>query len=118
MTTKTKINKKMKNKTNPTVAQAIFLAKKNNMIKLATLLSRSSKRRVEINLDKIESCKKETVIVPGKVLSLGEIKTKHKVYAMAYSERAKEKLKKAGCEVKMLIDALRENKKLDGEIIE
>lgn len=118
MTTKTKINQKMKKKTNTLVAQAIFLAKKNNMLKIAALLSRSSKQRVEINLDKINSAKNNIVIVPGKVLSLGEIKTKHKVYAMAYSEKAEEKLKSAGCEVKMLIDLLKENKKIEGEIIE
>ena len=118
MSSKTQINKNMNRKTNNVLAEAIFLAKKNNLIELATKLSLPVRKRIEVNLDKINKIKNETVIIPGKVLSGGEITRKCKVYAMAFSKTAEEKLKKAGCETEKLIKALRTNKKINGEIID
>jgi len=118
MSSKTQINKNMKRKTNTILAEAIFLAKKNNLIELATKLSLPSRGRVEVNLDKINKSKNETVIIPGKVLSGGEVTRKCKVYAMAFSKTAEEKLKKAGCETEKLIKVLKANKKINGEIVD
>lgn len=107
----------MKRKTNSILAEAIFTAKRNNLIDLATQLALPTRKQVEVNLDKINQSKAEIVIVPGKILSGGEMTRKCKVYAIKYSKTAEEKLKKAGCEIGKLAKALKEDKKLKGEII-
>ena len=117
MISKTKISKRMKKKTDPQLAEAIFLAKKNDSIELARALSISTRKQVRINLEKIEKVKEDVIIVPGKVLGKGEIKKKAKVYALKFSENAENKLKKAGCEFKTISQALKENNKLKGKIL-
>jgi len=116
-TSKNKINQRMNEKTNTYLAEAIFIAKKNNLIEIARALSISTRRQAKINLTRINEAKKDIVIIPGKVLSSGEINRKLKVYALGFSENAKIKLKKAGCEFKNILDVLKQNKKIDGEII-
>jgi len=111
------INQRMNQKTNSYLAEAIFIAKKNNLIEIARALSISTRKQSKINLTKINEAKKDTVIIPGKVLSSGEINKKLKVYALGFSEKAKVKLKKAGCEFKNILDVLKQNKKIEGEII-
>jgi ribosomal protein L18E len=117
MTNKTKINRKMKRKTNTVLVETIFLAKKADLLELANKLAGSTKKHAAVNLNKINDSKKDVIIVPGKVLSLGEIKKKCRVYALSYSETAKEKLKAAGCETKTILEGLKESKKLEGELI-
>jgi large subunit ribosomal protein L18e len=107
----------MKKKTNPVLAETILIAKKNNLVELAAAISVSARKLAAINLDKINESKAEVVIIPGKVLSGGEIKRKCKVYALGFSKLAEEKLKKAGCEAEKLSKVLKTNKKLTGEII-
>jgi len=116
-TSKNIINQRMNQKTNSYLAEAIFIAKKNNLIEIARALSVSTRRQAKINLTRINEAKKDTVIIPGKVLSSGEISKKVKVYALGFSEKAKIKLKKAGCEFKNILDVLKQNKKVEGEII-
>ena len=107
----------MRKKTNIYLAEAIFIAKKNNLLEIASALSMSTRQQAKVSLTKINESKKDTVIIPGKVLSSGEIKKKLRVYALGFSEKAEEKLKKAGCEIKNIIDVLKQNKKVEGEII-
>lgn len=114
---KTQINERMAKKTNPYLAQAIFLAKKNNLIEIAQALSVPTRMQAKVNLDQINKSKSDVVIVPGKVLSMGEISKKIKVYSIGISEKANEKLKKAGGEHKFIWEALKDNNKLKGEII-
>jgi len=116
---KRKINEKMKNKTNPILAQAIFISKKHQP-ELAKELSKPTRKQAKVNVGRLNEAKSSEVIIPGKVLSLGEINKKLKVYALGYSETAKEKLKKAGCEIKTIIEglkSLKKGEKLKGEII-
>ncbi len=107
----------MKSKTNPEVAEAIFLAKKNNLKELANALSMPSRLQAKVNINDINKAKGDTVIVPGKVLSIGEPEKKLKVYALGFSEKAIVKLKAKGCECKTILEALKENSKIKGEII-
>lgn len=113
---KTKINSVMKNKNNTYLAETIYLARKGN-IELASLLAVPSRQRIEINIDKLNEAKTDKVIVPGKVLASGDVNKKMTVYALSFSENAKEKLKKAGCTAILLLDALKKDSKLKGEII-
>ena len=107
----------MKKKTNALLAEAIFLAKKNKLDELASAIAVPTRMQAAVNLDKLNNVKSEIIIVAGKVLSSGDIKKKVKVYALAFSERAEEKLKKAGCETVKILDALRKGEKIKGEII-
>lgn len=106
----------MRHKTNPYLAELLFLTKKNNQ-EIGSLIAVPSRQRIEVNIDQLNEAKGKEVVVPGKVLSSGNIDKKITVYAMAFSEQAKEKLKKAGCDAILLIDALRKNPKLKAEII-
>jgi large subunit ribosomal protein L18e len=114
---KTKVNQRMRKKSNSILAETIFLAKKNKLLPLASALSVPARKQSSVNISRINNAKNEVVIVPGKVLSDGEIEKKVKVYALNFSEKAKEKLKKAGCEYKTLLEALKKGEKLNGEIM-
>lgn len=65
-------------------------------LRIAELLSRTRKNRVEVNLKKIDKYSEdgEIIIVPGKVLGVGNINKKIKLYAYKYSFNAMEKLRK------------------------
>ena len=106
----------MKKKTDSELAEAIYLAKKSNH-ELAAAISVPTRNQAKVNIDKIAKSGKEVLIVPGKVLSLGEIDKKVKVYALRFSAVASEKLKKAGCETKKIIDALHAGEEIKGEIL-
>jgi large subunit ribosomal protein L18e len=114
MISKTKINKRMKNKRNPTLAEAIFIAKKNNNLDLAKKLSRSTRKHAAINLSELSELKEDKVIIVGRILGGGEIKKKMSVYALGFSSQAKEKLAKAGCETKTIYEEIKKNPKLSG----
>ena len=106
----------MKKKTNPELAEAIYLAKKTNS-ELASAISVPTRQQAKINLEDIEKSKETTVIVPGKVLSLGEVSKKIKVYALGFSANAKAKLDKAGCETKTIFEALKAGEQIKGKIL-
>lgn len=109
---KTKIDNQAQRKFNPELVETIRLAKKNEKwINIASILSSSRRNKISINLDKINSEVKEgiTLVIPGKVLSLGEINKKCKIVAFSYSEKAKEKLKKAGCGVLSIREEIKKN---------
>ncbi len=107
---KTKIEKQTKKKSNPELVETIRLAKKHEKwLEVAGVLSTPRRKKIEINLDKI----KEDSIVPGKVLSGGEA-TKHKVVAFSFSEKAKEKILKAGGKAINIIEEIKQNPEMKG----
>ncbi len=119
MLSKTKINERMKKKTNSILVETMLLAKKTDQ-KLASALAVPTRNYARVNLDRLNRTKSDAVIIPGKVLSGGEIGKKLKVYALGFSENAGQKLKKAGCECKTILDALKSLKKgekMKGELI-
>jgi len=65
--------------------------------RVATELSRATRQRRVVNLDRINKHGKEneTVVVPGKVLSGGNLNKKVTIAAWQFSEKAKEKIKDA-----------------------
>ncbi len=65
--------------------------------RLADDLSRTTRQRREVNLYRINNAKEgETAVVPGKVLSKGDLNKKTTVAAFRFSEKAKEKINKTG----------------------
>ena len=117
MKSKSKIEQQLQKKRNPELVETIILSKKNpKWLEVASILSGSTRKQSSVNLDEIEKQSKagETIVVPGKILSLGEIKKRVNVAALGFSARAKEKLLKANCQVKLLKDEIKKNKDAKG----
>ena len=79
----------MQRKTNPALARAIYLAKKKNLVEIAEALSKAKRSQIKINLTSLNNSKNSKVIVPGKILSSGNINKKLEVAAFSYSGKAK-----------------------------
>lgn len=75
---------------------------------LAKYLSKPKNSQVVINLTRLSRTTKEgqTVVIPGKLLSMGNISHKLTVYAYKASDSAKAKLEAAGCSLHNFDDLL------------
>ena len=116
---KTKIERKLKRKTKPELVKTILLAKKqkaNLWLEIAKLLSMPKRKQIKVNLDKIEkqTTEGDTVIVPGKVLSSGNVSKKIIVCAFAFSQEAIEKLKKSKSEIVTIAEEIKKNPNAQG----
>ena len=117
MKSKTLIDKQLKRKTNPELVETLIKGKKNEKwLEVLGNLSGPRRKRIDMNLkeinDKVESGDK--IVIPGKVLSQGEIGKKIKISALNFSEKAKEKLLKAGCEVNSILEEIKSNPSAEG----
>jgi len=76
-------------------------------------LSKPSRQRRTVNLYKINRYAKdgETVIIPGKVLSLGELDKKVNVVALSFSAEARQKIIDAKGETLSINELLQKNPK-------
>ena len=95
---------KRANPTNPELIDTIRLLKKTSKEndvriwrKVAEHLSRTKRRRIAVNLSRINRYTRagETVAVPGKVLAAGAVDHSVTVTAVAFSEKAVTKIRKA-----------------------
>jgi ribosomal protein L18E len=109
---KTKIEKRMRKKTNADLAEAIINLKKTNP-SAAKKLSMPVRKYDNINIGALDS-QKGDLFVAGKVLSLGEVNGKKKIVAVGFSEKAREKIKKAGGEAVLIFDEIKKNPNLKG----
>jgi len=107
-------------KTNPTLITLINELKKHaNENKaqiwkdIAIRLEKSSSNWPVVNLGKINRfiSEKETALIPGKVLSDGELTKKVTIAAWSFSEKAQEKIKKAGGKHISIEDLMKHNPK-------
>jgi large subunit ribosomal protein L18e len=114
MISKTKIENRKKRKTNLELVSTINFAKKNHLIHIAKKLSTPRRKRKEINLDELNLIKGNSILFAGRVLGHGEIRRKINISAIGFSKQAKEKLKKAGCDVKTIKQEIENNPKLSG----
>jgi len=117
MKSKTQIEKQMQKKNNSELVETLMNAKKKDKwIEIAGIISGPRRKRINLNLDEInnQAKEKEKIIVPGKVLSQGEINKKIKVIALGFSEKAKEKLKKSGCEFSNILTEIKSNPSAEG----
>ena len=112
MKTKTKIEKQLQKKRNPKLVKTIIASKKNKAwIGIGSILSSPRRKKLNLNLKEIneKADLKKTILVPGKVLSLGELDKKIKIVALAFSEKAKEKILKSGGEVLSILEEIKKN---------
>lgn len=117
MKSKTKISKQTQRKNNSELVETIFLAKKNKeWINVASELSKPRRLIKNMNLEEIDKQTKEgeSVIIPGKVLSKGDLNKKIKVIALSYSENARQKLLNNKNEINYIIDEIKKNPNASG----
>jgi large subunit ribosomal protein L18e len=119
MKSKTLIEKQLKKKNSPELVSTIIDAKKtgeNFWVGIASILCSSSRTRSRINLEKInkETKQGEKVVVPGKILSLGELDKKVTIIALSFSKEAIDKIKKSKSEYKYILEEIKENPKAQG----
>ena len=105
-------------KTNPALQSLIQELKKQSNEKDVMLWKDIAKRLEKplrnwpvVNLDRIEKNikEKETALIPGKVLSDGTITKKVSIAAWSFSEKAKEKIKKAGGKTLTINELMKNN---------
>ena len=114
---KTKIETQLRKKNNPELVETIIASKKNSgWISVASILSGSKKNRKDVNLSDINNKTKqgEKIVIPGKVLSQGNVDKKIKIIALGFSEKAREKLNKAGCEISNISEEIKSNPSAKG----
>ncbi len=111
------------NPTGPTSVQTRMLvrflrkaAKDNNSPiwrYVADLISKPRRKRVEVNLYRIDRVASEgdTILVPGKLLGVGRMNKRVTVAAWKYSKSALEALERSGCEAITIPDLVRRNPK-------
>jgi len=114
---KSLIEKQSQRKGNIELVETIIAAKKHKeWLKVAHILSGPRRKMININLSEInkKAQEKDIVIVPGKVLSQGEIEKKVKVVALNFSEKAKEKLLKSKIESSSILNEIKKNPEAKG----
>lgn len=106
--------------TNPYLRKLIIFlerASKKNNAKIwkyvAELLNRPRRKKIGVNLYKINKYTKdgEIALVPGKVLSIGEINKDIKIAAWRFSKLAELKLKKKNIEYMSIEELVKKNPK-------
>jgi large subunit ribosomal protein L18e len=80
---------------------------------IALRLEKPSRNWSEVNLDRISKYtgEKETAIIPGKVLSTGDLTKKVKIAAWSFSDKSLDKIKKAGGKHMSIEELLKSNPK-------
>lgn len=105
-------------KTNPALNSLIHELKKQASEKNANIwkdiairLEKPSRSWAEVNLNRISKHinDKETALIPGKVLSTGELTKKVSIAAWSFSEKAEEKIKKAGGKTLTIQEIMKSN---------
>ncbi len=92
-------------------------ASRNNNARIwryvAELLEKPRRKRIAVNISKINRYSKDgdIIIVPGKVLGAGSIDHRVTIVAMAFSKQAAEKVKSVGGRVMHIVEFLNENHK-------
>jgi len=117
MKSNSKIENQLNKKTNSELVDTIIAAKKKkNWKEVAEILSGPRKRRKNLNLGEInkEIKEGEIVVVPGKILSQGEIEKKIKIVALDFSNKAKEKILNAKGDIIKIIDEIKKNPEAKG----
>ena len=114
---KTKIKNQRQRKTNSIVVETISLALKNPAWhKVAAKLSGPTRKYPSLNLFQIDALSQtnDIIIIPGKILSQGDLTKKIKLSALSISSLALEKIKKSKSEFIPLVDEIKKNPKAEG----
>jgi len=113
----TKLKERTRRKTNPEIIELLRLAGKNKTwMPLAKIISSSARKYSSVNLEQIDEKTEigDTVVIPGKVLSAGNLTKKIKICALTISESARTKLKETKSEFSSITDEIKLNPKAAG----
>ena len=111
---------KKNKKTNPVLITLIHELKKQSSENdvhiwkdIAVRLEKPSRNWPEVNLNRISKNigEKETALIPGKVLSTGDLTKKVSIAAWSFSEKSEEKIKKAGGKTMTINELMKSNPK-------
>lgn len=111
---------KKNQKTNPVLLSLIHTLKKaaheHDVViwkDIATRLEKPSRNWAEVNLNRISryTNPKEIALIPGKVLSSGELTKKVSIAAWSFSEKSQEKIEKAGGKCLSIEEVVKTNPK-------
>lgn len=116
MISNTSLKSRIKRKTNPVVKDIIAAAmKEKGWRELAQILSGSTRKYSSLNLSQIsEQAKESIVVIPGKVLSSGNLSKKVSIYALSLSNSAMEKISNSKGESGSILDIIKKNPKATG----
>lgn len=117
MLSKKQMKIRMKRKTNPELEETISKSMKNkNWMNIAKILSGPTRKQAALNLLDIEKNSKvgDTIVVPGKILSQGDLTKKIRICALSISAQAREKLKDTRSEFVTFIEEIKKNPKAEG----
>lgn len=111
---KTKIDKRMKKKTNPQLVKTILALKKTNP-EYAKVLAYPRRKMLTVNVELLDkACKDgDKIIVPGKILGSGALTKKLKVVGFSITSEAQEKITKAKGEFVEILEEIKKNPKLN-----
>ena len=112
MKSKSKIEKQLQKKRNPELVATIISAKKNEgWVGIAGILSGPRRKNVNVNLNDLnkEANSGDTLVVPGKVLSLGDMDKKINIVALGFSAVAREKILKSGGKTLSILEEIKKN---------
>lgn len=117
MISKTHIKARTRMKTNPVLVETIVAARKNaKWNEVAKMLASPRMQHASLNLREIDAktTAGDTVVVPGKVLSVGNVTKKVRICALSVSEKAAEKLKDTKSEMVSILEEIHKNPKAEG----
>jgi|SRR3989344_2793675 len=117
MISKTKMKARTRKKTSPELKKTIAIALKNpSWNGITKIISGPTRLFSAVNLDEIDKQTKlgDTIIIPGKVLSKGELTKKIRIAALSFSLPVFEKAKKSKSELVKLREEILKNKKMEG----
>ena len=116
---KTKIKMDLRRKTNPEVINVINLARKHKAwLPLAKILAGPTRKYADYNLkdlnEKVSAEGVSIAVVPGKVLSSGDLNKKIKICALSFSKSAIDKLKKSKTDFCTIAEEIKKNTEAKG----
>lgn len=119
MKSKTKVEKQSQRKNNEVLVETLRAAKRTGnefWMQIASILSGPRRQKIAVNLDGVEKTTKEgdIIVVPGKVLSQGDLTKKVAIVAFTFSERAKEKLLKTKSQALTILEEIKKNPQAKG----
>ncbi|MBT7706645.1 hypothetical protein HN747_04310 [archaeon] len=109
---KTKIEKRIKRKRDPSLVKTIITLKKTNP-EVAKELGKPKRKWPALNLKELAHVDGD-ILVCGKILSAGDLDTSKKIVAWSASERAIEKIKENDGSFELIVDELAKNPELKG----
>ena len=109
---KSKIEKRMKGKSDARLVDTIIKLKKTNPV-VAKELARPKRKWPVVNLKDVDMIKGDVLVV-GKVLSAGDLSSGKKIVAWGVSARALDKIKNAKGTFSFIVDEIKKNPELNG----